>query len=246
MDLITLIVPIYNVEKYLNRCINSIINQSYTYLEIILIDDGSTDNCPEICEEWKKKDNRIKVIHKTNGGLSDARNAGLAISSGKYIAFIDSDDWVHKDYVWNLYSAIKKNNADISACDIQIVYDSSNPDIDNSMPNISSYTPEEALETLISGCKFRAVAWNKLFHKNILRGEWFKEGRYHEDEFFTYKILSKAKILSYVDSKLYYYYQRSGSIMNSISIKHFDALEAYNERLFSSKKIFQPYIKKIK
>ncbi len=121
-DLITVVVPVYKVEKYIDRCVTSIINQTYKNLQIILVDDGSPDNCGKICDEYAKKDNRIEVIHKENGGLSDARNAGINIAKGKYIAFVDSDDYVANDYIEYMYKILKKENAKISICELQIVW----------------------------------------------------------------------------------------------------------------------------
>ena len=114
--LISVIVPVYKVENYLDKCIDSIVNQTYNNLEIILVNDGSPDNCPQICDEWKEKDNRIKVIHKENGGVSSARNKGLEIATGSYIAFIDSDDWVEENYISSLYDAIVSNDAQVALC----------------------------------------------------------------------------------------------------------------------------------
>ena len=121
-ELISVILPIYNVEKYLEKCLKSVINQTYKNLEIILVDDGSKDNSPQICDEYAVKDKRIVVIHKSNGGLSDARNAGIEIAKGKYIALIDSDDYVEKDYVQFLYQLIKENNAEMSICSHTVLY----------------------------------------------------------------------------------------------------------------------------
>ena len=122
-DKISVVVPIYKVQDYLERCIKSIINQTYDNLEIILVDDGSPDECPKICDEYALKDERIKVIHKENGGLSDARNFGIAAATGKYISFIDSDDWISKDFFSLLYFAIIENDCQIAECGVQKVYD---------------------------------------------------------------------------------------------------------------------------
>ena len=229
-NLISIIVPVYNVELYLNRCIESLVQQTYKYLEIILVDDGSSDECPDICDKWSEKDTRIHVIHKTNGGLSSARNAGLAVSNGEYIAFVDSDDWIHTEFIEHLYMAIKKYNVNMAACDIRYVY-AENLVEERSKSLVKVYSTEKALETLVNGEIFRAVVWNKLYHKGLLKGEVFEVGRYHEDEFFTYRIMAKTNNIAYVDEKLYYYFQRQGSIMNSISYKHLDALDAYLERI---------------
>ena len=228
---ISVIVPVYNVEKYLNKCIESIVNQTYRNLEIILVDDGSPDNCPQMCDEWAKKDDRIIVIHKENGGLSDARNKGLDIATGEYIGFVDSDDWIDLDLYECFVSKFKKNNASIIACNVVKVYEDK---IEKNINEVKKevYNVEEALNELIHGRTFRAVVWNKLYHKNTINKIRFPYGKTHEDEFFTYKVLSNANKLIYVPNKFYYYRQRSGSIMNLWSTKHLDVLEAFNERLY--------------
>ena len=231
MDLISVIVPVYQVENYLNQCIESIIEQSYTNLEIILIDDGSKDNCPQICDDWSIKDKRVKVIHKKNGGLSDARNAGLDIAKGKYIAFVDSDDWVDSHYIELLYNSLINSEADISACSIQKVYDDDSVNPYNFDPQLQIATPKEAIKDILYDRRFKTVAWNKLYSKNILAGERFIVGKLHEDEFFSYKVFDKAKKLVFVDAPLYKYRQRSGSIMSSPSLKHLDLLDAYINRI---------------
>lgn len=231
MDLISVIVPVYQVENYLNQCIESIIDQTYTNLEIILIDDGSKDNCPQICDEWSIKDKRITVIHKKNGGLSDARNVGLDIAKGKYIAFIDSDDWVDSRYIELLYSSLINSEADISACSIQKVYDADSVDPYNLNPQLQLATPKEAIKDILYDRRFKTVAWNKLYSEEILAGERFLVGKIHEDEFFSYKVFDKTKKLVFIDAPLYKYRQRSGSIMSSPSLKHLDSLDAYLNRI---------------
>ena len=229
-ELISVIVPIYKVESYLNRCVQSIVDQTYKNLEIILVDDGSPDHCPQICEQWKERDKRIKVIHKENGGLSDARNAGLTIRTGQYICFVDSDDWIHREYIVDLYNSLKENNASISACDICITDKKINDNFTCDYV-IEQYNTEQALKTLIQGVKFRAVVWNKLYSADVIKDEFFEVGKFHEDEFFTYRVIAKAKKLVYIEKKLYYYFQRNGSIMASISSKHLDILDAYLNRI---------------
>lgn len=231
MELISVIVPVYNVEKYLDRCVQSIVDQTYRNLEIILVDDGSPDNCGAMCDAWAAKDSRIKVIHKENGGLSDARNAGMAAATGTLMGFVDSDDWVDADYIAGMYHALCETGSDIAACDVCTI-----PEGDESFPDGGSgectvCTPEQAIGSILQGKQFRAVAWNKLYKRELLRQERFPIGKYHEDEFFTYRILAKAKKLVYVDRPLYFYLQRQGSIMHTISYKHLDALDAYLERL---------------
>ena len=246
MELISVIVPVYKVEKYLNKCVESIVNQTYKNLEIILVDDGSPDNCPKMCDEWAEKDARIKVVHKPNGGLSDARNAGMAVATGEYIAFVDSDDWINEKYIELLYNAVKDNNTKMSACDVEFVYDEDYNCITCEVPDIKLYSAEDALAALIQGKEVRAVAWNKLYHKNLLQDECFKVGKLHEDEFFTYKIIDKCDCVAYVDCRLYYYVQRSNSIMTTASIKHLDSLEAGLERLGLFEKKYHNLYKKDK
>lgn len=229
-DLVSIIVPVYNVEKYLNRCIESILRQTYEQLEIILVDDGSPDGCPDICDAWGERDKRIRVIHKKNGGLSDARNVGLANATGEYVAFVDSDDWIHEKYIESLYSAVVKYQVDIAACDVQKVHEEVQKEKELES-FIDIYKTEDALHTLMNGTVFRAVVWNKLYRRRILDGERFEVGRYHEDEFFTYRIMGKARKMAFVNADLYYYFQREGSIMRTISYKHLDALDAHIERI---------------
>lgn len=232
MDLISVIVPVYKVEKYLDKCVQSIVDQTYRELEIILVDDGSPDRCGVMCDSWAAKDARIKVIHKRNGGLSDARNAGLTVAKGKYIAFVDSDDWIDANYVYYLYQAIQETGAGIAACDSCTVMENDGMPLPLwEEPTIQSCTPEEAIGDILQGKGFRAVAWNKLYHRQYLEGECYPVGKHHEDEFFTYRILAKAEKLAYVDLPLYVYLQRGGSIMHTMSLKRLDALDAYLQRL---------------
>ena len=173
-DLISIVVPIYKVEKYINKCIESILNQTYKNLEIILVDDGSPDNCGKIADEYAKKDNRIKVIHKKNGGLSDARNAGIDIVKGKYIAFVDSDDYIEKEYIEIMYNAIRTNKVKIVQCGINKVNDDgkvldSYGYLDNELINSKRIIEEKYTKYPISN----VVAWNKLYSTDL-----FKDIRY--------------------------------------------------------------------
>lgn len=228
--LISIIVPVYNVEKYLEKCINSLIEQTYKNLEIILIDDGSLDKSPDICDKWGEKDKRIKIIHKNNGGLSEARNVGIDNAKGEYISFVDSDDWIDTNFINYLYKQLELYNADISASAIVKVYKDYN-EIQPINKTKVRYTNEEALDTLLSGKDFCAVAWNKLYKKDVIRNLRFPVGKIHEDEFFSYKVMSNANKLVLVPNAIYFYRQRTGSIMQKWSIKHLDVLEAFKERM---------------
>ena len=236
--LISVIVPVYKVETYLDRCLESIVNQTYQNLEIVLVDDGSPDKCPIMCDNWAKQDSRIKVIHKKNGGLSDARNAGMKIAEGKYISFVDSDDLIDYRYIECLYNALIATDADLAACDVEEFKDEKQLTLQEKKyvkPVIA--TAEQALSQLIKGRGFRAVAWNKLYSREILRNEKFEYGRLHEDEFFTYRIIDKCESLAYVNLPLYKYRQREGSIMKVKSNRQLDALDAgYQRLLFLEKK----------
>ncbi len=225
-SLISIIVPVYNVSKYLNRCVNSICDQTYSNLEIILIDDGSTDECPKLCDEWALQDHRIRVIHKENGGLSDARNAGLMVAEGDYICFIDADDWVEKDYCAVLLQILEQNQADISEINYRYCvegkqYESTEPETD-----AVCMKRQEAMSLLIDN-RIPQVVWNKLYKKEIIEAIPFEVGRYHEDEFWTYQVI--ARINTYVRGQYigYNYFQRKDSIMGEkYSLKRLDAIEA--------------------
>ena len=229
LELISVIVPVYRVEEFLDDCIKSIVEQSYHNLEIILVDDVSQDKFPLKCDEWARRDERIRVIHKKNGGLSDARNTGIRMASGDYIAFIDSDDWVSPDFFENLYYSLIKSNAQIAASGIVWAYNDHLQN-DKFIYDQRMFSPEEALETLIQGRGFYAVAWNKLYKKTLFEGIEFPVGKLHEDEFVTYRLVGKATKLILCQNAIYYYRQREGSIMQEWSIRHLDALDAFFQR----------------
>lgn len=228
---ISIIVPIYCVEQYLNKCIESIINQTYKNIEIILVDDGSPDMCPKICDDFAQKDKRIKVIHKINGGLSSARNAGLDIAMGEYVAFVDSDDWINENYIECLYELCEREKCEIAQCGFQKVIDEDNC-CQMEKRNSFFFTGREfsyATYNLLSWqCN---LVWNKLYKKNLFNEIRFPVGRIHEDDLTTYKIIWKASRIGYISSKLYYYRQRVDSIIGCLqSLKHSDAELAYCER----------------
>lgn len=230
--LISVIVPIYKVEKYLNRCVQSIVEQTYDNLEIILVDDGSPDKCPAMCDEWAKRDTRIKVLHKRNGGLSDARNAGLSIATGELVGFVDSDDWISTEMYQLLYEDMAKNDSDISACGVKMVWD------DKSLAQM--LTPEgnyvlnrqEAMKAIIQESILKQPVWYKLYKTKLVRDIPFPVGRCNEDVFWSYQAIGKASMVTVFDAPCYYYFQRKGSIMgNAYSLKRLDILDAKLERL---------------
>ena len=228
--MISVIVPIYKVEKELDRCIKSLVNQTYNDLEIILVDDGSPDNCPQICDQWAKKDSRIKVIHKKNGGLSDARNVGYMAAKGSYISFIDSDDWIHHDFFKIMMNEMNINDVDIIECDV-IKTSSYIEDSAVNSTSMQTYDSQKALELLINDNTFHQHVWNKLYKKDVIGNILFAVGKLNEDEFWTYQIFGASKKISKIDMPMYYYYQREASIMGqNYSLRRLDALEAKFER----------------
>ena len=214
-DLISIIVPIYNVEQYLEKCINSILNQTYTNLEIILVDDGSPDNSGKICDEYAKKDNRIKVIHKENGGISSARNTGLKVARGAYVGFIDSDDYIEKDMYEILYKNVKKENADISICSNYDIY--KNKIIGTKKQGIYTVmTPEETIIKMNSFGYFGFPVWNKLYKKELFYDlRFLTDKKTCEDWYFLYEVICKCKKIVYQSVPKYYYCLRENSLSQS-------------------------------
>lgn len=231
-ELISVIVPIYKVEKYLKQCIDSIIAQTYKNIEIILVDDGSPDCSGEICDEYAKKDERIKVIHKKNGGLSDARNKGISEATGEYIAFIDSDDYVEPCYLEKLYHAIRKTDIKIAQCNIQKV-DESDISIEIIGDTIKSEKDGKTMIKELYDNKWEnTVVWNKLYLKQLFDYIRFPVGKLHEDEYITYKVLYDVEKISIIPESLYFYRQRKESIIGkTFSLNRLDILEALEERL---------------
>lgn len=236
--IISVIVPIFNTEKYLNKCIDSICNQTYQDLEIILVDDGSTDDSGKICDEYASKDKRIKVIHKSNGGLSDARNKGLDIANGEFVAFVDGDDYIHPDMYAILLQVMNDYQSDIVCCDYRKVLEDEKIAEDCSIGKCTSYTGEEVIRQIWDDNVKTVVQWNKLYKTEIFSDIRYPIGRYHEDTFVIHHILQKCKIYTVVEQKLYYYVQHSDSIMSNFKIKRVeDAIDAYKERIELFEKI---------
>lgn len=211
--LISIIVPIYKVEQYLQRCLDSIIDQTYSNLEIILVDDGSPDDCPHICDEYAVKDNRVVVVHKENGGLSSARNAGLDICKGEYISFIDSDDWINNRYIEVLLDGITKNNADIAIGEIKKTNTFEQP-LSFKANSFITYSPTETIKRMFTKTEASFIAaWGKLFKASIFGGLRFPLSKIHEDEYINYIWYSKSNKIVYTNLILYYYFLRSDSII---------------------------------
>lgn len=215
-DLISIIVPVYNMEKYLDRCMTSILNQTYENLEIILVDDGSTDNSPKLCDDYATKDSRIKVIHKENGGLSDARNAGLGIATGEYIGYVDSDDWIELDMYERMYKACADNNAELAICRYFREYDDKT--VNDGTSKIEILDRDEILRIYITdkdGYMIYNSVWSKLFKRELVEGVLFPRGKNSEDIMYTTTAFCKLKKAVYIDTCLYHYViDRKDSIMN--------------------------------
>ena len=228
---ISVVVPVFNVERYLDRCLQSIVNQSYPNLEIILVDDGSEDDSPAICEEWTKKDHRITAIHKENGGLSDARNTGMAAAAGEYIAFVDSDDWIAPEMLERLLDAIQRDKSDVAACAAEMVWEDGTPGRLLTVSKNALLGREEAQEALLKESLLKQPVWYKLYKRALIRDLPFKTGKYHEDVFWSYQAIGRANAVSLIDYTGYYYVQRADSIMGQgYSLSRLDALEAIEER----------------
>ena len=227
--IISIIVPIYNVGKYLPRCIESILNQTFNNFELILVNDGSTDNSGVVCDDYAKKDTRIKIIHKSNGGVSSARNAGLYVAKGEYIGFVDPDDYIDKNMYEKLYRLCIDNNSDIAICRF-------NREINGKIQNKES-TEEiielnnmEAMNELFKGNLYRFSLCNKLFSKKCFNDVLFPEGRIHEDLSTTYKLFANSKKAVYIDYYGYIYVKRENSILTSTyNEKRLQAFIAWDE-----------------
>lgn len=236
---VSVIVPVYNVEKYLHKCLDSIINQTYRNLEIILVDDGSPDNCGAICDEYAQKDSRIKVIHQKNGGLSAARNTGLDCAVGEYISFVDSDDWVSEEFIEQLISSAKPNS--LVMCDF-ISWES---DADGSIPvagdRIETIDQNEFWSrTIGEKCILYTVAWNKLYPKRIFSELRFQTGLLHEDEAILHYVIDQVDSINVLHRPMYFYRRTRSSIMGrGFNPSRLDLFVGLAERLkyFRDKKL---------
>lgn len=215
--LVSVVVPIYNVEKYLIHCVQTIQHQSYKNIEIILVDDGSPDNCGRICDEFAKQDQRVKAIHKQNGGLSDARNAGIDIAAGDYITFIDSDDFIMPDMIETLMNLITDKNTDIAQCnytrrqDDHIEKIKQDPDLKNQCKVYS----ENRMLAYLKDNKIMTMAWGKIYKMSLFHNIKFPVERLHEDVFTTYKLVHEANSVAVTDYVGYIYRMNDNSITTS-------------------------------
>ncbi len=217
--MISVIVPVYKVAPYLRQCIESIINQTYKDIEVLLIDDGSPDGCNEICGDYKKKDNRIRVFHTENRGLSAARNLGLREARGEHIGFIDSDDWIEPDMYETLLKRLVETDSDISICGYDMISDRK---ISEWRPRETVYERCDTLKALLSG-KINNNVWNKLFRQEVIQsiaenGVVFPEGKNYEDITVMHRILAEAVNVAVSEKPLYHYRRRNDSISRTYTV----------------------------
>lgn len=233
--LISVIVPVYNVEQYLEKCVNSIRNQTYKNLEIILVDDGTRDDGGILCDVLAKIDDRIKVIHKENGGLSDARNAGLDVAEGEYIAFVDGDDFIHPQMYDTMIHMIEEEESDMAVCGFASVGEDAEIDMEEEIFTKSEvFLNGRIMQNLYFSNefdKFVVVAWNKLYKAEMFEHVRYPKGMLHEDEFTTYRITYPCKKISFTPTRFYYYVTRSSSIMGAVNEKRLHLLLSYIDRM---------------
>lgn len=223
---ISVIVPVYKVEKYLNECIDSILAQTFTDFEVILVDDGSPDNCPALCDAAAEKDSRVRVIHKANGGVSTARNAGLAAARGNWVGFVDSDDVIDKTYLEKLYCAAKQSGAEIAACNMLFMQEDGIPCRYQEQPLCTEIlSQDEAIHRMRLTPLIQAAT--RLHRRDILEGVVFPVGKNYEDAFTTPEIFERATAVACVEEKLYHYRVQSASIMHGkANLKNLDEIDA--------------------
>jgi len=228
--LISIIVPIFGVEPFLDVCVLSLIRQTYQDLEIILVDDGSPDCCDRICDHYAELDPRIRVIHKKSSGPSDARNAGLDVARGEYIGFVDSDDYVSSDMFASMLYLIESTDSDIAICGHVRTSPKGKPMPYLSRNRIHTMDSQESIKKMLQVFYYESFVWNKLFRRELFDGIRFPSGHLYEDLYTMYKLLDRAKRIAYQRNVKYFYRQRKGSIIHTkFSAKYFDYVEASRE-----------------
>lgn len=232
---LSVIVPVYKVEQYLDRCVESIVNQTYRHLEIILVDDGSPDRCPELCDQWAKRDTRIKVIHKENGGLSDARNTGIKAAKGEYLAFVDSDDYIDREMYETMLDAIDRTDVGMACCGRYVVRGNAQiPECCAERETI--FMAVDAIRELLLGGAVEEAVWDKVYRAELFEGLQFPVGEINEDIVIMPALLDRAERVVHVGKSFYYYWQNGSSITRSayslkkrVMLKHLDDLKRYLE-----------------
>ncbi len=243
-ELISVIVPVYNIKDYLEKCITSVCNQSYTNLEILLVDDGSTDGSGELCDVYGEKDRRVKVLHKTNGGLSSARNYGMEWASGDYLIFVDGDDYLDENFVKELYQTAVQTGAELVMSRIIAVEEGKlTEQFVNDLPDKAVLTRAEAMKRLASTVTVSNCAWNKLYQRKLWEKIRFPEGTNYEDKYVMHEIFGQCEQIALARGAVYYYVQRPESISNlSFSEKNLDEIIAGNVKLRYYKENYPQYL----
>lgn len=244
-ELISVIVPVYRTQQYLPGCIESILRQTYCNIEILLIEDGSPDRCGELCDMYAEKDSRVRVIHQEHGGLFAARNTGVCLARGRYIAFVDSDDLVAPEFLEVLYEVLHTNQCEISQCGYVRFVKEVPPTV--YQKEICCYSGKEMCFHLYNALYVPAVVvWNKLYRRELFREIQFPEGKLHEDEGTTYRLFYEADRVAVTNAPLYYYRRNEQGIMaGGYSLKRLDVVELYQERMefFKKHKEKELYVK---
>lgn len=245
--MISIIVPIYNVHLYLSKCVESIFAQSFRDIEIILVDDGATDECPQMCDDFASRDCRVRVIHKENGGLSDARNAGMKVALGEWIYFLDSDDWMHPEALQTLFDFAKKNDCDVVQGGLYYAYENHLLYRQPSKKELkqSVLVNDDAMRSLIINDRVKNFAWGKLYKTDLIRDIEFPLGKYFEDSFWQHLVMHRVKKYGIVDAPLYYYRQRENGISGNFSERNLDLLKGYEERISFIKRNYPELEKEI-
>lgn len=234
--LISIIIPVYNVEKYLDKCVESVVNQTYRNLEIILVDDGSPDNCPKMCDEWAANDSRIKVIHLENTGVANARNTALRMAAGDYVGFVDGDDYVEPDMYQQLVELAMKYNSDITFCSYQI------NDEDRGEAGCSEIPKDAVMKNVLMGEYEYGVLWNKLYKSSVVKDLEMPPLKCSEDLPYNYFAMKNADKFVKTELKLYHYYQNEASTMHSsFSRSKYDAVKARKIMINDVTSAFKPY-----
>lgn len=236
---VSVIIPVYNDKKYLKQCVESVLTQTYTNLEIILVDDGSTDHTPEICEEYREKYDQIRVLHKKNGGVGSSRNAGLALATGEYILFIDNDDWLEKHHIEELYKLAKENNADIAAGNFNIFYEDTSTfsywlNDDTYFKKVYSIKEWFSLQYRTDFYNMSVVftvPWDKLYKRSLFKNIVYPEDAPVEDDLTTWKVYLLANKIAYENKAIYTHRKIKSSVTASVSETDVFPLRSIEERI---------------
>lgn len=224
--MISVIIPVYNVERYLDRCLQSVVEQTFRDLEILVVDDGSTDSSCQLCDQWAERDNRIRVIHKANGGLSDARNAALDVMTGEFVFMLDSDDWLQRDAIAVLHGLLVDHGADIAVGGWREVYeDAEMPETPSAPAQPRIYTRDEALRDIFYQKRLTHSAWGRLYRAELFDGIRYPVGRLYEDLAIAYPLYGRVNKVVQVDTPLYNYLQRPTSILGTFKRQRTDVLD---------------------